>query len=234
MTIEDLNHLMKHPEELNAETLAPISKLVQLYPYAHSLVFLYLYNLALLQDVQYYSELDKWAFLLPNREKLFELVELKTPFSALVEEPKSSAVDGTLELIDKFLENALESDESLETELLLDSYFAHSAASDYLSSLEEAPKLEDVAPLLTPSEAVPAAPLSVEKPDPQDTRADESAEPIFTETLAGIYIKQGHYEKAWQIIDSLRLKYPQKSSYFAVQLDFLSKLIENQNFTTQQ
>lgn len=50
---------------------------------------------------------------------------------------------------------------------------------------------------------------------------------IFTETLARIYIKQGKYERAYQIIDRLHKQHPQKSAYYVDQLRFLEKLILN-------
>ena len=50
---------------------------------------------------------------------------------------------------------------------------------------------------------------------------------ILTETLAGIYIKQGKFENAIKIIRQLSLKYPKKNRYFADQIRFLEKLIIN-------
>ncbi|MGM9620262.1 MAG: hypothetical protein ACI3X4_02285, partial [Bacteroidaceae bacterium] len=50
---------------------------------------------------------------------------------------------------------------------------------------------------------------------------------IFTEIMAGIYIKQGKYESAVKIIRQLSLKYPKKNRYFADQIRFLEKLILN-------
>lgn len=74
-----------------------------------------------------------------------------------------------------------------------------------------------------------------------DTEVDTGAEPteatphnessdnggIFTETLARIYIKQGKYERAYQIIDRLHKQHPQKSAYYVDQLRFLEKLMLN-------
>ena len=50
---------------------------------------------------------------------------------------------------------------------------------------------------------------------------------IFTEIMAGIYIKQGKYESALKIIRQLSLKYPKKNRYFADQIRFLEKLVLN-------
>lgn len=53
----------------------------------------------------------------------------------------------------------------------------------------------------------------------------------FTEALARIYIKQGKFDHAIEIIRRLSLKYPKKNSYFADQIRFLEKLMENQRFS---
>ena len=47
---------------------------------------------------------------------------------------------------------------------------------------------------------------------------------IVSETLAKVYTKQEHYEKAILTYKKLSLKYPQKSSYFADQINVIKKL----------
>ena len=47
----------------------------------------------------------------------------------------------------------------------------------------------------------------------------------LTESLAKIYIRQRHFDKAYEIISQLCLNNPKKSVYFADQLRFLRKLI---------
>ena len=59
--------------------------------------------------------------------------------------------------------------------------------------------------------------------------ADDSEEEYFTETLARIYIKQGRYQKALDILGRLSERYPKKNAYFADQMRFLEKLIINNN-----
>ena len=63
--------------------------------------------------------------------------------------------------------------------------------------------------------------------NPQPNLESEASESIFTESLAKIYIKQGQYEKALHIFEKLNLKYPEKNSYFADQIRFLTKIIQN-------
>jgi hypothetical protein len=56
---------------------------------------------------------------------------------------------------------------------------------------------------------------------------NEGEEGFFTESLAKIYIRQGRYSKALEIIKRLNLNYPKKNAYFADQIRFLEKLIIN-------
>ena len=59
-------------------------------------------------------------------------------------------------------------------------------------------------------------------------KAKESLEfhfDIVTETLAKVYLEQEHYEKAKAAYHQLSLKYPQKSSLFASQIELIDQLI---------
>ena len=69
--------------------------------------------------------------------------------------------------------------------------------------------------------------------DPGPIRADQLSVPkidvslasirehdgFITDTLAKIYVKQGLYAKAIYAYEKLSLKYPEKSAYFAAQIE---------------
>ena len=51
-------------------------------------------------------------------------------------------------------------------------------------------------------------------------------ESLMTETLARIYLEQKNYDKAIQAYNILSLKYPEKSGFFADQIQAVKELQE--------
>lgn len=74
----------------------------------------------------------------------------------------------------------------------------------------------------------PIARQVAERHNPDVQQPEEAADnSLLSESLAKIFVKQKHYERAYEIISHLSLNYPEKSVYFADQLRFLRKLIIN-------
>lgn len=236
----NLSDYIKHPERLDKETLPHLCRLVDAYPYFQPARLLYLRNLYQLHDAAFDRELRRAAYYLPDRRALFQLIEGVNYRLEPVKkrQPKSEDVkeDRTYSLIDSFLANLPE--EKPQRPKPVD------ASTDYMAYLmqsEEAPDTITAVPRMqhqeliddfigqgdkrivlsqTPDEELQVPVLAAE----DETGEDED---YFTETLAKIYIKQGRYTKAMEIIRRLSLKYPKKNRYFADQIRFLEKLIIN-------
>ncbi len=251
MEAEDLYTFMDDPSLLNGETLAPLRKIVEEYPYFHVARMLYLKNLAVTGDAQFAEELRKTAVYIPDRKKLFALIEgerynITFPLAADAEDVSA---DDSFSLIDAFLADR-ESKESTPSADDESQQIHPSVSSDYIHwSLpkENEAEEEEPSPRLQHQDLIDefikndeeraagdrlSATLSQEEtplPPPLEETENEPSDDssYFTETLAHIYIKQKRYEKALLIIKNLYLNYPEKNAYFADQIRFLEKLIIN-------
>ncbi len=111
-----------------------------------------------------------------------------------------------------------------EQDALIDAFINHSTGDNpTVGNLEDdiLAAIEQKEPEAEPVANIPAMPATI-APDAPPAAKPESS---LSESLAKIYIKQGRYERAFEIISDLNLNYPEKSVYFADQLRFLQKLI---------
>ncbi len=244
-----ITELIKHPERLDKETLYDLRSLVALYPYYQPARLLMLQNLYLLHSPQFDEELKRAAIYITNRRVVFNMVEALhyqiQPEEKSASTPKNEAKNEsrTISLIDDFLDSLPEEEESAKKPQRKPT--PADAAIDYVSYLleseTEAAHLPAVAPQLKGQFLIDhfifneGGKMQL-KEEPEFTPnveekateiSETSGEGYFTETLAKIYIRQGRYEKALEIIRRLNLNYPKKNAYFADQIRFLEKLIIN-------
>jgi DNA-binding SARP family transcriptional activator len=71
-------------------------------------------------------------------------------------------------------------------------------------------------------------------PSPDDENKDisqssvEEKEDLASEKLIKVYIQQGYHQKAIEAYEKLSLKYPEKSDYFAEQIEKIKQTINQQ------
>ena len=248
--MERIAELIKHPEYLDRDTLYELRSTLALYPYYQTARLLMLQNLYLLHDPSFDEELRRAAIYITDRRVLFNMIEAghyrlrtstvtKVPAAA----PQESTASRTATLIDNFLDSIPKEDESQSRGKRKPT--PADAAVDYVAYLleTEGDKAEETVPEMKGQNLIDSF-INADKGrivlnegpllTPQTENTDESAaeptdEEYFTETLARIYIKQGRYSKALEIIQRLSLQFPKKNAYFADQIRFLEKLIINSN-----
>lgn len=246
----DLTLLMEHPEQMDKETLYDLRNLVALYPYYQTARLLLLQNLYLLHDSSFDEELRRAAVYISDRKILFRLIEaahyrLGTQEKVQERQPSANGAgeNRTVTLIDSFLESIPNNGDNTGRAGKREPTPAD-ATVDYVAYLLETENGEGKdgaadTPQMKGQELIDDFIYKdggkIELKDiPEYIPAEEADESgnegeygFFTETLAQIYIKQGKYDKALEIIKRLNLIYPKKSSYFADQIRFLEKLIIN-------
>lgn len=145
--------------------------------------------------------------------------------------PHLNTVDTIDSFIDRFGGDRKPQEETLE-QLLPPPGAVYS-----LSDLEELPEMEGAdlssIPSLMPaskseqgaSSAKPVQRVSVGPEQGAEQRVAPVHTPQLSESLAKVFIKNGNYQKALEIITEISLNNPKKSVYFAHQIRFLKKLI---------
>ena len=245
----DLAELIKHPELLDKETLYDLRSLLALYPYYQTARLLLLQNLYLLHDPSFDEELRRSAIYITDRKVLFNLVEAAHYKLAAVNKTEKATAkadadgDRTISLIDNFLDSIPADQE--EDKATKRKPTPADATIDYVSYLLETESEVDEdsqqSPQLKGHDLIDnfifneGGKIQLKEepeylPDIDESNDDDAKEGengYFTETLAKIYIKQGNYSKALEIISQLNLNYPKKNAYFADQIRFLEKLIIN-------
>jgi len=250
----ELTELIHHPEQLDRDTLYELRSMLALYPYFQTARLLMLQNLYLLHDPSFDEELRRAAIYITDRKVLFQMIEAgHYQLRTTTKEEKKTTVNAderdsrTLSLINDFLDSLPKEDDDnalprkrkpTPADAAVDyvAYLLESESEDEHEQAAEVPQLigqdlidtfinNDKGKLVLNENPT----LKPELDTDGDSQANETEEGVYTETLARIYIKQGNYLKALEIIRRLSLAYPKKNAYFADQIRFLEKLIINNN-----
>ena len=219
MTTDQLTQYMQAPGLLDRQTLPQLQELTERYPAFETGWMLFLRNLKNLGDTSFEQELVNGAIRIQNRRKLYLFLHDPEPDT----EPAlpMSPVQNKEEILNLIfpsgyrLEGTPPMEESLEETAPAIQNKASKGVRLIDKFLEAQPKMPQI------KDKEPASPME------SALVQDASSEDFVTETLASIYAQQGYYKKAVQIFEKLSLKYPEKSTYFAEQIEKIKHLMNN-------
>ncbi len=252
MEKETFYELINLPSQFSVTSLGQIKELTEKYPYFQGARTLYLLNLKQVGDKSLTIQIQSQASLIPNRQHLYRLLNPSTPIIFVPETAEETAIEtkkttkgrpktketsseASFVLLeganhaDAVTINAEATSDSTDTDILEiidgDVENSISVSNSNSSSLIDAflsniPKIERPA-MPQPGEVVENEDIS--------TKSIEEPEELASEPLAQIFISQGYFEKALAVYEKLCLKYPEKSSYFADQIQKVKEQINSKH-----
>ena len=258
MTRENIISYIRQPEKLNRDTLEDIQKLAEAFPYFQTAHLLHVKNHHNIQSLSFNESLRSASARIGDRTILYYLIQdiysesitgqdkpegdslepteistLKSdlkepPFTPDIEKKENLKKTGTYEQYDS---NISQTDNSYS----FTNWFNYLDQAKLQKSEESAAdqrRLRDSELIDSFIRTQPTIIPKKEKLEEQEDISEAYVKPddnLMTETLAKIYIKQGYYSRAIYAYEKLSLKYPEKSSYFATQINKIRQFKDNHN-----
>jgi hypothetical protein len=217
MNRDNIIKYIRQPGKLDQETLPEIEELLNTFPYFQTAYLLHVKNHHNIKSLKFNDSLKAASARIGDRSILYHLIHGLIPEklhdTGQADESgkeipgssgSSSAFTGRFDHLDNKVPEEPEKipaeEKRLKDKELIDAF------------IQTQPKITPGKDEIKDQEDISEAFI---KPDEQ----------LMTETLAQIYVKQGYFLKAIHAYEKLSLKFPEKSSYFAAQINKIKQCI---------
>ena len=248
MNRDQFNEWILNPDLLDQSSLPQLQQLIEDYPYFLTARLLLLLNLKKLNDYHFDLDLRKMAVYSGDRGKLRRSIRIMEEGYRKNQPQKPGEVTGPFDISQKLADERLARLENQIRTRLKEIEEKQAGLQKLMKEKEELVHLamgSEEEDKITPAEtdkvfkSLPKDDLLDEfiqeqrlkgtgqstffNPEEYARRSIEENDGIISETLARLVAAQGKYEKAIKIYQQLMLKNPEKSSYFAAQIEKLRK-----------
>ncbi len=229
MTQQDIIEMVKNPERIKPRWIPELSEFLREYPYSQTFRMLYLKALKNAGDFRFESEKSHVSVYILDRAVLADLMERETPHQTTEEEKqenwggnmtgtkKSEAVPKNNTAVSPITDIMAEL-EQMQPITVQSNKKSSSRRQGLIDNFLEESKGKSVEIKVK---------QEIDSQIVEDRTEGQGNEQFYTETLAKIYVKQKKYDQAVKIFKRLMTKNSEKSVYFAAQVRFFERLMEN-------
>jgi len=227
MNTENLIFLIENPDKIGNNHLQNLEKITDGFPFFSAPQQLLAKGLLNTESFRYNRQLKRSAVYSANRKLLFKLITENKSEKNIVEVLENTKTELPKIVKEKTItEGKLEIGKPLEFDETEEHSFSEWLALTKVKKInreEENPKdlidkFIDTNPIMKAEKTKFFSPTETAK-----TSLIENDE-LVTETLARVYLEQQHFDKAISAYKKLSLKYPEKSSLFADQINLIIDL----------
>ena len=228
---EKLIKNIQNPMQIGNEEITDIRISLQAFPYFSTLQLLYTKGLYNSNSISYNRQLRKAAAFAGNRKLLFKLITENIKETEAITESKTELVEQKKEA-----SKEIGAEKELNIGAPLDFTVDEIHSFGKWLSLTKVKKIDrtddrnqgGLIDIFIDNEPSISKPKKESFFSPAESAKESLLEndSIVTETLARVYLEQGHYDKAITSYEKLSLKFPQKSTFFANQIKLIYDLKE--------